>query len=114
MGNALSSLPLSRRQKATVRRAILFLLSFVLSLPTVIPAQDFFETDDEMAEAVTASQNDLIGPAGTEQFGAEIAVLPNGNLIVTDPYYDITAPFLIEDAGAVFLYNGGNGALIPF
>jgi hypothetical protein len=32
-----------------------------------------------------AAQFDLVGPPGSVGFGAQIAVLPNGNLVVTDP-----------------------------
>lgn len=32
-----------------------------------------------------AAQFDLVGPPGSVAFGAQIAVLPNGNLVVTDP-----------------------------
>jgi hypothetical protein len=52
---------------------------------------------------------DLIGPAGSGQFGKNVTVLPNGNIVVTDPSYAIgTSP----NAGAVYLYNGSSGALI--
>ncbi|MCK7595310.1 hypothetical protein [Pseudomarimonas salicorniae] len=37
------------------------------------------------AEFVLAEQFDLAGPPGSVGFGAQIAVLPNGNLVVTDP-----------------------------
>lgn len=32
-----------------------------------------------------AAQFDLVGPPGSVGFGAQVAVLPNGNLVVTDP-----------------------------
>lgn len=32
-----------------------------------------------------AAQLDLVGPPGSVGFGAQVAVLPNGNLVVTDP-----------------------------
>lgn len=113
MGNARSLMRFSYRQKTAIRRGILFFLSFVLCLPTVMPGQELLAPNEiEAVEALAATQNDLVGPAGTERFGAATVVLPNGNLVVTDPFYDITMPFPVEDAGAVFLYNGGSGALI--
>lgn len=59
-----------------------------------------------------ATQINLSGPAGSERFGATVKVLPNGNIVVTDPNYDITTPPGISDVGAVYLYNGATGALI--
>jgi hypothetical protein len=113
VGNARSLMRFSYRQKTAIRRGILFFLSFVLCLPTVMPGQELLAPNEiEAVEALAATQNDLVGPAGTERFGAATVVLPNGNLVVTDPFYDITMPFPVEDAGAVFLYNGGSGALI--
>ena len=52
-----------------------------------------------------ANQIELIGPTGSESFGANITVLPNGNIVVADPFYD-------DYTGAVYLYNGANGAVI--
>lgn len=51
-----------------------------------------------------AGQVDLFGPAGSGQFGSTVTLLPNGNFVVTDPYYQ--APGRIADVGAVYLYNG--------
>lgn len=59
-----------------------------------------------------ANQFDINGPAGSDRFGADVAVLPNGNVVVTDPGFDITSPGNVTDAGAVFLYDGQTGALI--
>ena len=59
--------------------------------------------------ATAATQIDIAGPAGSEQFGSAVAVLPNGNIVVTDPYYDAPGP--IADVGAVHLYNSA-GVLI--
>ena len=40
-------------------------------------------------------------------------MLPNGNIVVTDPGYDAPGPSgPIIDVGAVYLYNGATGALI--
>ena len=56
-----------------------------------------------------AGQIDLVGPAGSEQFGQNVTVLPNGNIVVADPVYD-AGP--VVDVGAVYLYSGASGALI--
>ncbi|MDQ4123470.1 MAG: hypothetical protein M3209_18700 [Acidobacteriota bacterium] len=113
MRNARSSLFLSSQQKTAIRRVILFFLTFTLCLPTALPGQELLAPEQaEAVEALVAMQNDLVGPVGTERFGTETIVLSNGNLVVTDPFYDITAPFPVDDAGAVFLYNGVSGALI--
>ena len=58
---------------------------------------------------VTATQIDLIGPPGSGIFGESVTVLPSGNIVVTDPYYDSGTT---ADVGAVYLYNGATGALI--
>lgn len=57
-----------------------------------------------------AAQTDIVGPAGSGLFGKSVSVLPNGNLVVTDPGYDAPGP--ITNTGAVYLYDGGTGALI--
>jgi hypothetical protein len=59
--------------------------------------------------AAAATQIDIIGPAGSGAFGTTVTVLPNGNIVVTDPYYDAGTT---EDVGAVYLYDGATGALI--
>ena len=56
-----------------------------------------------------ATQKDIVGPVGSDNFGTSVTVLPNGNIVVTDPFYD--APGLITDVGAVHLYNSA-GALL--
>lgn len=53
---------------------------------------------------------DLPTPAGSENFGAEVYVLPNGNIVVTDPSFD--DPVGIPNVGAVHLFDGKTGALI--
>ena len=58
---------------------------------------------------VAAYQFDLVGPAGSGQFGYSVTALPNGNLVVTDPFYDKGAN---ADVGAVYLYHGVTHALI--
>jgi hypothetical protein len=62
-----------------------------------------------MQPVVAATQIDIVGPAGSGAFGTSVTVLPNGNIVVTDPFYDDGAT---EDVGAVYLYNGETGALI--
>ncbi len=58
---------------------------------------------------VAATQIDIAGPAGSGAFGTSVTVLPNGNIVVTDPYYDAGE---IADVGAVYLYDGATGAQI--
>jgi Repeat of unknown function (DUF5650) len=60
--------------------------------------------------AAASTQTDIIGPAGSEQFGTTVTVLPNGNFVVTDPYYDAPGP--VTDVGRVYLYDGNTLALI--
>jgi Repeat of unknown function (DUF5650) len=58
------------------------------------------------ASAVTVTQFDLLNPAGSQpgsQFGQYVTVLPNGNIVATDPSYDRGATV---DVGAVYLFNG--------
>jgi hypothetical protein len=57
-----------------------------------------------------AAQTDLPGPTGTVKFGTAVAVLPNGNFVVTDPNYSIPAG--AANVGAVYLYNGATLAVI--
>ena len=55
--------------------------------------------------AQAAIQVDINAPVSNGTFGDSVAALPNGNVVVTDPTYDVTSPQLIVDAGAVFLYS---------
>lgn len=57
-----------------------------------------------------AVQTIVNGPAGSDEFGQQVVVLPNGNIIVTDPSWDDTANNR-TDAGAVYLYSA-SGTLI--
>ncbi len=59
--------------------------------------------------APSSYQLDIAGPPGSEWFGDTVTALPNGNIVVTDPYYDAGA---VHDVGAAYLYDGGTGALI--
>ena len=56
-----------------------------------------------------AAQTEIAGPAGSGQFGYSVTLLPNGNWVVVDPYYDEGR---IHDVGAVYLYDGETNALI--
>jgi hypothetical protein len=48
---------------------------------------------------VDAAQIDIPGPAGSGAFGSSVTVLPNGNIVVTDPLGPVS------NVGAVYLYN---------
>ena len=48
------------------------------------------------------------GPPGSASFGEDVIVLPNGNLVVVDPDYGLTA----TRQGAVHLYDGATLALV--
>jgi hypothetical protein len=80
-----------------------------LALAAMLVATILFTLGSTLPVAAGA-QTDLPGPAGSNQFGANVAVLPNGNLVVTDPDYD--ASDSLTDVGAVYFYNGDTGALI--
>ena len=56
--------------------------------------------------ALAATQIDIPGPPGSGSFGFHTTVLPNGNIVVTDPGYDLTSPSSVLNVGAVHLYNG--------
>jgi hypothetical protein len=51
----------------------------------------------------------LTGPTGSQRFGDTVAVLPNGNFVVTDPGFDSATA---ADVGAVYLYDGTTNAVI--
>lgn len=59
-----------------------------------------------------ATRIDITGPHGSGSFGSSVAVLPNGNIVVTDPTFDISSPKQVTDAGAVYLYDGKSKSLI--
>lgn len=50
--------------------------------------------------AATAQQVDIHGPVGSALFGKSVTVLPNGNIVVTDP-----ASSIGNGSGAAFLYS---------
>lgn len=56
------------------------------------------------------TQTDIVGPTGSGQFGYSVTILPNGNIVVTDPGFDLPGP--IQDVGAVHLYDGATLSLI--
>ncbi|BAN03865.1 hypothetical protein YM304_35510 [Ilumatobacter coccineus YM16-304] len=55
------------------------------------------------------TQLDLVGPAGSETFGADVLVLSNGNYVVTDVLHDEGG---VADVGAVHLYDGMSDTVI--
>ncbi len=61
------------------------------------------------AAAASPNQLDIIGPPGSGHFGKSVTVLPNGNIVVTDPDYSSGNGNLV---GAVYLFNGVTGGLI--
>ena len=61
-----------------------------------------------LALALESSQSTIAGPPSSGTFGAAVAVLPNGNIVVADPSYD----GVVTDGGAVHLYNGSTLAPI--
>ena len=58
-----------------------------------------------LAAPAHAADLNIVGPAGSVAFGRHVVVLPNGNIVVTDP----TGP--MANIGAVYLYSP-NGTLI--
>lgn len=95
----------------------LLLLSVLIYVPINIKAQ---------SPPSPGIQTTLTGGPGTIKFGAKVQFLPNGNLVVVDPYYDdLSGSQPVTHAGAVFLYDGRtlnlisvmtgdkNGAFVP-
>jgi hypothetical protein len=56
-----------------------------------------------------AAQFTINGPAGSGEFGTTVITLPNGNMVVADPFFDAPGP--IANVGAVYLYRP-DGTLI--
>lgn len=56
-----------------------------------------------------ADQGDINGPPNSGLFGAQVVVLPNGNIVVTDPLFDENG---VTDIGAVYLLDGVTHAVI--
>lgn len=61
------------------------------------------------AGSLDAAQFTINGPTGSGEFGRGVAVLPNGNIVVSDPRFDAPGP--VANVGAVYLYRP-NGTLI--
>jgi hypothetical protein len=57
-----------------------------------------------LAASAAAAQFELVTPANSQAFGTAVATLPNGNIVVTDPYWNTSF-------GAVYLYDS-SGNLI--
>jgi hypothetical protein len=91
-----------------MKRLFPIILSISLALAAAISpsAQPGVSADPA---STPSTQIDLVGPPGSGEFGKSVTALPNGNIIVTDPYYDLGSTV---DVGAVYLYAGGSGALI--
>jgi len=51
----------------------------------------------------------ITGPVGSGDFGYSVTALANGNYVITDPYF---IDGLVQNAGAVYLYNGKTHSLI--
>ncbi len=54
-----------------------------------------------IAVGVSAKQTDIVGPPGSGNFGVSVHALPNGNIVVADPYYGASGTLI----GAVYLYG---------
>ncbi|MBE0687390.1 MAG: hypothetical protein IH585_15475 [Anaerolineaceae bacterium] len=87
-------------------RLKLVLSIFRLCLVIILLA-GLFNASNNFVSAAT--QIDIVGPPGSEWYGNNITVLPNGNLVVVDYGYDDESTL---DVGAVYLYNGRSGELI--
>ena len=81
-------------------------LSIVLSTALLAAGLDI---QPQSIFAAPLTPPDLVGPPGSGQFGTQIEVLPNGNLVISDPGYDAGS---IQDVGAVYLHDGVTGGLI--
>lgn len=56
-----------------------------------------------------AAQDEINGPPGSGIYGAQVITLPNGNIVVADPYFGEGG---VSNIGAVYLYDGATHALI--
>jgi hypothetical protein len=103
------------KPKPAIRLTVLLvLISFTLSPGSFIYGNGTSAANKKSKAMFTAeagsSQFDLAGPAGSGQFGAQVTVLPNGNIVVTDPGFNLPGP--IVGVGAVYLFNGSTLAEI--
>jgi hypothetical protein len=64
----------------------------------------FFFNHLASAESQKIYQTDLVGPPGSGSFGTQVVVLPNGNIVATDPDYSTPSA---ANVGAVYLYDPG-------
>ena len=78
-------------------------LSLLVSTASLIAPVDVGD------RAIAAVPADIVGPPGSGAFGADVVVLDNGNLVVTDPSFDTEQT---ADVGAVHLYDGRTRHLI--
>ena len=77
----------------------------------VLPASLLMATTIPSARA---AQFDIIGPPGSVAFGARVAVLPNGNIVVTDPNrIDGAAVYLYSPTGTQISTLTSNGTYGP-
>jgi hypothetical protein len=83
------------------------LVEFVLALIVGGPGNG--QAFENAGPQAATWQFDIIGPAGSGAFGRSVVALPNGNVVVTDPEYDLAEA---ADVGAVYLYNGQTGEQI--
>lgn len=88
--------------KITLPHLLIRLLVFSALLAGMLAPQN-------LTGVQAATQTDIQGPAGSGQFGYAVTFLPNGNWVVSDPYYDEGD---VVDVGAVYLYDGSTNALI--
>ncbi len=80
------------------------LLKVLLVVLLIFPLSQF-----QIQPASAATVIVIPGPANSGEFGYSITVLPNGNFVVADPFFDLG---LTQNVGAVYLFDGGSGALI--
>src|SRR4030095_6740879 len=106
-------MPHSRKRK--YRMAVVWFLIALAIITNLLPTFGSRLGTVVARSAVSSmltTQTDITGPAGSEFFGFSVTALPNGNIVVTDPLFDITTPSVILNVGAVYLYNGATGTLI--
>jgi hypothetical protein len=78
------------------------LLVVTLCLSSIAP-------DVAQAQAILIARREIMGPPESVAFGRQVAVLANGNIVVTDPDFSADG---MEGRGAVYLYDGDSLALI--
>lgn len=98
----MSNTPRSHRPRAgTLARLLLTFLFAIFAL--------LLSPHAARAQQGELFARDIFGPSGSQTFGNLVYTLPNGNIVVVDPYYDAGT---IPDVGAVYLYDGASLALI--